>query len=71
MVARISLITFLYSPGVQYGGCILDDISFQARSGELSVVLGGSGSGKTTLLDAISARLDNRGFQTGKVGAVK
>lgn len=29
---------------------ILDDISFQARHGEIMVVMGGSGSGKSTLL---------------------
>ncbi|MBK7327220.1 Uncharacterized ABC transporter ATP-binding protein HI_1087 [Candidatus Propionivibrio aalborgensis] len=29
---------------------ILDDISFQARQGEIMVIMGGSGSGKSTLL---------------------
>ena len=49
------------------GGCILTDVSFKAKSGELSVILGGSGSGKTTLLDAIAHRLDGRGHPSGKV----
>ncbi|KAL5269361.1 hypothetical protein ACHWQZ_G003001 [Mnemiopsis leidyi] len=54
------------SPDVT-GGCILTDVSFKAKSGELSVILGGSGSGKTTLLDAIAHRLDGRGHPSGKV----
>ena len=49
------------------GGCILTDVSFKAKSCELSVILGGSGSGKTTLLDAIAHRLDGRGHPSGKV----
>jgi ABC-type multidrug transport system ATPase subunit/ABC-type transport system involved in multi-copper enzyme maturation permease subunit len=36
------------------GTCVLHDVSFVVRAGELVGIVGGSGAGKTTLLDALA-----------------
>ncbi|KAK9684083.1 hypothetical protein RND81_10G185000 [Saponaria officinalis] len=45
---------------------LLDDISGEARDGEIMAVLGASGSGKSTLIDALANRIA-RGSLKGKV----
>lgn len=40
---------------------VLDDVSFEARSGEITAIVGPNGSGKTTLLKCIAGILGHRG----------
>ncbi|KAL2323875.1 hypothetical protein Fmac_022933 [Flemingia macrophylla] len=59
------------TPGVEEGGfartkTLLNDISGEARDGEIMAVLGASGSGKSTLIDALANRIA-KGSLKGKV----
>ncbi|OMP08057.1 ABC transporter-like protein [Corchorus olitorius] len=42
---------------------LLDDISGEAREGEIMAILGASGSGKSTLLDAVANRIDKNSLK--------
>ncbi|GJU56498.1 ABC transporter G family member 6-like protein [Tanacetum coccineum] len=42
---------------------LLNDISGQARDGEILAVLGASGSGKSTLIDALANRIDKKSLK--------
>jgi ABC-type multidrug transport system fused ATPase/permease subunit len=44
-------VTFAYTPGTT----VLDDVSFQARAGSTTALVGSSGSGKSTLISLIMA----------------
>jgi len=40
------------------GGCVLEDVSFQVRPGEILAVAGASGSGKSTIADLLARHFD-------------
>ncbi|KAK2647649.1 hypothetical protein Ddye_015138 [Dipteronia dyeriana] len=42
---------------------LLDDISGEAREGEIMVILGASGSGKTTLIDALAGHIEKESLR--------
>lgn len=53
IVARMDGVT-KYVTGPSTESCILDDVHFEARSGELILLLGPSGSGKSTFLTILA-----------------
>ncbi|XAR69006.1 hypothetical protein NMG60_11000438 [Bertholletia excelsa] len=61
---KFSLPTFLWRP--QPSGTtkvLLNDISGEAREGEIMAVLGASGSGKSTLVDALAGRISKESLK--------
>lgn len=60
MEIKVNNLTFSYEKGPK----ILDDISFELKSGEIIALIGRNGSGKTTLLEIISQILETK---TGEV----
>ena len=45
----------------QYGKTVLDDISFELRTGQHLAIIGASGSGKSSLAKAIAGKLFTKG----------
>ncbi|KAK4798715.1 hypothetical protein SAY86_031041 [Trapa natans] len=54
-----SLLRRPLSPVTRANKVLLDDISGEAREGEIMAVLGASGSGKSTLIDALANRISH------------
>ncbi|OMP07525.1 ABC transporter-like protein [Corchorus olitorius] len=53
----------IVSPEKNNRKILLDDISGEAREGEIMAILGASGSGKSTLLDALANRIDKNSLK--------
>ena len=49
---------------------LLNDISGEAREGEIMAVLGASGSGKSTLIDALADRIAKGSFLVPRLGLI-
>ena len=59
-ICKVENLSFSYNPSKK----IIDDVSFDIKSGEIVGILGKNGSGKTTILNLIT------GFLKGYAGSI-
>ncbi|XP_057513207.1 ABC transporter G family member 20-like [Actinidia eriantha] len=62
-VGRKMTLPSCFRPATEHTKTLLNDISGEAREGEIMAVLGASGSGKSTLIDALAYRISKESLK--------